>query len=145
MKGISPYQFAAFRIVLGVYLLQHFAFLIPYGPGGTAVRDEATGDLLGPEMADSPHFQVTAGHIRVLMGQAHSNDGIGGKNWDIDTGIGDRDQNGGDVVLIELWREGDLPAVPASDFAGGFIFIVLALGIGTLVLSRKMRVGFATA
>jgi predicted DCC family thiol-disulfide oxidoreductase YuxK len=26
----SPYQFSAFRIVLGVYLVQHFAYLVPY-------------------------------------------------------------------------------------------------------------------
>src|SRR5687768_11568694 len=31
-KEISPYQFACFRILLGGYLLVHFAFLIPYGP-----------------------------------------------------------------------------------------------------------------
>jgi predicted DCC family thiol-disulfide oxidoreductase YuxK len=31
MKGYTSYQFAAFRIILGLYLLQHFLFLIPYG------------------------------------------------------------------------------------------------------------------
>ena len=31
VKLISPYQFAVFRIALGLYLIQHFVFLIPYG------------------------------------------------------------------------------------------------------------------
>ena len=31
VKNISPYQFAAFRIVFGVYLMIHFAGLLPYG------------------------------------------------------------------------------------------------------------------
>ncbi len=31
VKLISPYQFAVFRIALGLYLIQHFLFLIPYG------------------------------------------------------------------------------------------------------------------
>ena len=30
LKPIAGYQFAAFRIVLGLYLIQHFAFLLPY-------------------------------------------------------------------------------------------------------------------
>ncbi|MHC5114338.1 MAG: hypothetical protein ACYTGP_07915, partial [Planctomycetota bacterium] len=32
MKHISGYQFAVFRIALGIYLVQHFALLIPYAP-----------------------------------------------------------------------------------------------------------------
>lgn len=32
MKPISGYQFAAFRIVLGIYLALHFAALVPYAP-----------------------------------------------------------------------------------------------------------------
>jgi predicted DCC family thiol-disulfide oxidoreductase YuxK len=32
VKVISPWQFAAFRIVLGAYLALHFAFLLPWGP-----------------------------------------------------------------------------------------------------------------
>ncbi len=32
MKGYSPYQFAFFRILLGVYLTIHFVQLIPYAP-----------------------------------------------------------------------------------------------------------------
>lgn len=32
VKGISGWQFAAFRIVLGLYLVQHFTFLLPWGP-----------------------------------------------------------------------------------------------------------------
>ena len=31
VKLISPYQFAVFRIALGLYLVQHFLFLI-WGP-----------------------------------------------------------------------------------------------------------------
>ncbi|MDG2247256.1 MAG: DCC1-like thiol-disulfide oxidoreductase family protein [Flavobacteriales bacterium] len=31
MKSYNPYHFALFRILLGVYLLQHFIGLIPYG------------------------------------------------------------------------------------------------------------------
>lgn len=31
-KNISPTQFAAFRVVFGVYLIQHFAWLLPVGP-----------------------------------------------------------------------------------------------------------------
>jgi predicted DCC family thiol-disulfide oxidoreductase YuxK len=31
VKPISPWQFAVFRIVLGLYLTVHFAFLLPYG------------------------------------------------------------------------------------------------------------------
>jgi len=31
-KPISKYQFSAFRVIFGIYLLQHFLFLIPYGP-----------------------------------------------------------------------------------------------------------------
>lgn len=31
MKSYNPYHFAVFRIILGLYLLQHFLYLIPYG------------------------------------------------------------------------------------------------------------------
>ena len=31
IKNISPWQFAAFRILFGFYLTVHFAYLIPYG------------------------------------------------------------------------------------------------------------------
>lgn len=31
IKNISPWQFAAFRILFGIYLTVHFAYLIPYG------------------------------------------------------------------------------------------------------------------
>lgn len=32
MKNYSPYQFSAFRIILGIYLVFHFASLLPYAP-----------------------------------------------------------------------------------------------------------------
>jgi len=32
IKPISKYQFTAFRVIFGIYLLQHFLLLIPFGP-----------------------------------------------------------------------------------------------------------------
>jgi len=31
LKPYSPYQFALFRVVFGIYLVAHFAYLLPYG------------------------------------------------------------------------------------------------------------------
>ena len=47
--------------------------------------------------AESPTLTVTQGYIRFHQLQANSNDGAGGV----------RDPNGGDLVVLEIWRVGD--------------------------------------
>jgi hypothetical protein len=44
--------------------------------------------------ANSPVLEVTAGYIRIHQLQGNSNDGPGGA----------RDANGGDIVILELWK-----------------------------------------
>ena len=43
VKPYSPWQFAFFRIALGLYLVQHFALLVPWGPDIFG-RDGTLGD-----------------------------------------------------------------------------------------------------
>ncbi|MBN1443949.1 MAG: hypothetical protein JXA90_14660, partial [Planctomycetes bacterium] len=50
---------------------------------------------------NSPALHVTEGYIRIHCLQANSNSGIGGA----------RDSNGGDMVLLELWRHDAEPTV----------------------------------
>ena len=48
MKLISPWQFAVFRIAFGLYLVQHFAYLIAWGPeiwGADGLFADATLNL----------------------------------------------------------------------------------------------------
>jgi hypothetical protein len=44
--------------------------------------------------ANSPILEVTQGYIRIHQLQGNSNDGPGGAN----------DANGGDIVILELWK-----------------------------------------
>ena len=74
VKAISPWQFTVFRIALGLYLIQHFAYLIPWGPeiwSDEGVLADATlnfthGVLPNPlEWLDSPAF--VTGFLVVLL------------------------------------------------------------------------------
>jgi hypothetical protein len=51
------------------------------------------------DCAESPTLNVTQGYIRFHCLQANSNDGCGGA----------RDGNGGDLVVLEIWKVGEEP------------------------------------
>jgi hypothetical protein len=76
---------------------------LPTGPGA----DELYGTLDDPP-PESPTLEVTQGYIRFHLLQGNSNDGPGGKNFDAETGIGARDANGTDIVVLELWKVGEV-------------------------------------
>jgi len=85
-----------------------------YGPGVFAwvgFGDFTAPNLQGPRFVhidrdgnptdgppDSPVLEVTQGYIRIHQLQGNSNDGAAGSS----------DPNGGDMVLLELWKVGDL-------------------------------------
>jgi len=61
---------------------------------------------------NSPILEVTAGYIRIHQLQGNSNDGPGGP----------RDGNGGDLVILELWRTESTGTIPLGEHfvkAGG--------------------------
>ena len=58
---------------------------------------------------ESPTLTVDQGYVRFHLLQGNSNNGPGGKNFNPDTGEGDRDANGTDIVLLELWKVDEPP------------------------------------
>jgi len=58
---------------------------------------------------DSPTLRVTQGYILFHLLQGNSNNGPGGKNF------GDRDANGPDLVILELWKVEDIACPPQGD------------------------------
>ncbi len=88
----------------------------------------------GSGAANSPTLNVTQGYVRVHLLQGNSNPGPGGPDGD------GNDPNGGDIVLLELWRIGEAPPVPAASPIGLIVLVaLLALG-GAYALSRRLAV-----
>jgi hypothetical protein len=84
----------------GVFARVGFDGLIPPPGDGMAPSpqfvDMDQSGFAFPGPADSPVLEVTQGYIRIHQLQGNSNDGVGGL----------RDANGGDMVILELWRVG---------------------------------------
>ncbi len=84
----------------------------PVGEGnGPAFVNMDEDGYLTADSTSSPTLVVTEGYIRMHQLQGNSNPGA----------CGDRDPNGGNVVLLELWKVADEVAGPPSydlDFAG---------------------------
>ena len=81
----------------GVFARVGFAGMIP--PMGDGVAPDPAFVDMGYDgrpgaAANSPALEVNQGHIRIHQLQGNSNDGPGGS----------RDANGGDIVILELWR-----------------------------------------
>jgi hypothetical protein len=81
----------------GVFARVGFAGLIP--PMGDGVAPDPQFVDMGydgkpGDVANSPALEVNQGYIRIHQLQGNSNDGPGGS----------RDPNGGDIVILELWR-----------------------------------------
>ena len=64
VKSYSPYQFAFFRIVLGIYLAIHFATLIPYG----AELYSAAGMIADPSL--NPTYRIFPNILNVVSSPA---------------------------------------------------------------------------
>ncbi len=80
-------------------------FIPPPAEGPQFVNMDSEGKVTdGPP--DSPTLEVTQGYIRVHQLQANSNDGA----------CGTRDANGGDMVILEIWRVDD-EQIPPGAFA----------------------------
>ena len=82
----------------GVYAMTGFGDKIPPPGDGVApspafVAHDSDG-LPTAGCADSPALEVTEGYIRIHALQGNSNDGPGGA----------RDDNGGDLVVLEIWN-----------------------------------------
>ncbi len=82
----------------------------------------------------SPYLAVTDGYIRFHCLQGNSNPGPGGIN-PVD-GLGNGDANGGDIVLLEVWKVGDLPEASDMSFAGYAFLTTMALILGFVLLRR---------
>jgi len=96
----------------GVYARVGFDGRIP--PPGDGVSpspqfvdmDENGLETNGP--ASSPVLEVTQGYIRIHQLQGNSNDGPGGP----------RDENGGDIVILELWKVEPAELVCPTELVG---------------------------
>ena len=84
-------------------------------------------DVMFVDQGKSPVLNVTQGYIRIHLLQGNSN-----------TGTSERDPNGTDIVLLELWKvEGAGAPVPAMGFGVGMALVALFVGLGALILLRR--------
>lgn len=103
---------------------------INQGPDGRPTVDNAP--------PSSPFLAVTEqngqSYIRFHCLQANANPGPGGSG--VVDGIGNPDPNGGDIVLLEVWKVADLPEVPDASLAGYAFLVSLALLMGFVLIRR---------
>ncbi len=79
---------------VGVFARVGFGCLLPPDPGQPQFVNMDSEGLITEDAPSSPLLEVTEGYIRIHQLQANSNDGAAGT----------RDPNGGDMVLLELWK-----------------------------------------